>query len=94
MALIKKILLFIFLVFIITFNLFCLEYFFYSIFRTKLQYPVFALIMLTIMLIDITLCKYNFFDKYTQIVSIIIIFLSIGISLWMLKYVLFIWGLK
>lgn len=94
MAIIKKIAIFIGLTFIISFNMLCLEYFIYSIYTTKLAYPAYAVSLFIIGLIQNILFKFNFFGKFNKIISTIIIFLSLAISLWALKHILFILGLE
>ena len=101
MALLKKLLLFIGFTIIISYNMFCLEYFLYSVYKTKLQSFVYIL-TITIMyiltiamivLINDILWSFNLFGKFNKVIGTIIILLSIGISLWLLEYIVITLGL-
>ena len=71
----------------------CLEYFSYSMARTKFKDLVNALGLFIMGLIYDVLDKYNLFGKFTVIVDGVIILLSVAISLRVLEYILFVWQL-
>jgi len=94
MKVVKKIALFIFFTLVVSYILLCLEYFSYSMARTKLKDLVNALCIFIMGLIYHVLDKYNLFGKFTVIVDGVIILLSVAISLRVLEYILFVWQLK
>lgn len=94
MKVVKKIALFIFFTFVVSYVMLCLEYFSYSMAQTKLKDLVNALGLFIMGLIYDVLNKYNLFGKFTVIVDGAIILLSVAISLRVLKYILFVWQLK
>jgi len=94
MNVVKKIALFIFFTFVVSYIMLCLEYFSYAMARTKLKDLVNALDLFIMGLIYDVLDKYNLFGKFTVIVDGAIILLSVAISLRVLKYILFVWQLK
>ena len=82
----RKIALFLGVVFIMSFNFLSLEYFLYSIYQSRIMYLAYILFLTIVVVITNLLYKLNLFNR---LISTFAVLLSIGISLLGLRYVVF-----
>lgn len=82
---INKIAKFIGILIIISYNFLSLEYFLYSVYSTRIFYFAYFAFLAIVVLITNLLYRLNLFNKFT---STLIVFLSIGLGLLTLRYIL------